>query len=114
MLPNYGFSFRCDERAEKRREVSFGHPTYAIFSGSSYKVRIKYLLFVFWQFYSKLEEKIHAKEVEKNNLQAKSKVIFYLLQMAVRLGSFSHYKSCFDIIFNRKLKKLRLSCSGRV
>lgn len=77
MLPNYGFSFRCDERAEKRREVnSVLSPSWIIIWSSPAMSVLQYIFDNAVQFYSKLEEKIHAKEVEKNNLQAKSKVVY--------------------------------------
>lgn len=72
-LPSYNWNFRCDERAEKRREVSVVSvriPVFLAFRSS------KISLYLVWQFYSKLEEKIHAKEVEKVNMQAKTKVRF--------------------------------------
>lgn len=78
-LPNYGFSFRCDERAEKRREVSFLRLYLLLFLCCVLQRYFCYQCNVYnyiWQFYTKLEEKIHAKEMEKNNLQAKSKVVF--------------------------------------
>ncbi|KAK1256659.1 hypothetical protein QJS04_geneDACA005658 [Acorus gramineus] len=55
--PSYGFSFKCDERAAKRKEYTLNTASINLIN----------------QFFEKLEEKIQAKEVEKTTLQAKSK-----------------------------------------
>lgn len=82
--PSYGFTFKCDERSEKRREVIFCLAI--LFVDSIFE--FVYCLFCLLnssikQFYSKLEEKIHAREAEISNLQAKSKVFL----CALLLGS---------------------------
>ena len=81
-LPKYGFSFKCDERAERRKEVNnyylllpFMLHEGFILINSQFKKS-----YFGGQFYTKLEEKIHAKEVEESNLQAKTKVIIFDIQ----------------------------------
>lgn len=64
------FSFRLDERAEKRKEVS----QWIDFSSFNKFFISNYSISFFSQFFTKLEEKNHAKEMEKTNLQARSKV----------------------------------------
>lgn len=79
-LPAYGFSFKCDERAEKRKEVSLIlictnlHSFCVSASLDQIQGFYFFISFLIGQFYLKLEEKTHAKEVERTNRQAKSKV----------------------------------------
>lgn len=71
-----GFSFRLEERAEKRKEVVAWIEPYSPIDLllQMPKPDVNPILSLFTQFFSKLEEKILAKEAEKTNLQAKSKV----------------------------------------
>lgn len=77
-------TFRCSERAEKRREVGSSlifFPVYAMGTFRSCCFYIQHIMVVFknlffLQFYSRLEEKHQALEAEKNQCEARTKVYF--------------------------------------
>jgi hypothetical protein len=77
-MPTYGFSFKCNEQAERIKEVN-NYYLLLPWVTMRFSCSFKKSSYFGGQFYSKLEERIHAKEVEESNLQAKTKVmiIFY-------------------------------------
>ncbi|KAK8659476.1 hypothetical protein V6N13_029677 [Hibiscus sabdariffa] len=82
------FHFKSGERAEKRKEAR----NHVVFLNLSLFLRFWYVLIIsssdllviqWFQFYMKLEEKMHAKEVEMNQIQKKTEVEIKQLQKSL-------------------------------
>lgn len=112
----FGFSFRLEQRAEKRKEVHTnflsGIVQWYVFL-PAFPFPIPKNVFVpYFQFFQKLEEKIQAKELEQTNLQEKSKVRVASLFISYFWNICMIY-SWNSISTLRRAKRLRSNCLGR-